>query len=43
MVLRAAQNGEVPTTETRHIGPALLFGRLWKQIGIDQVINDLVP
>jgi transposase len=42
MVLRAAQNGEVPTTETRHIGPALLFGRLWKQIGIDQVINDLV-
>ena len=39
-VLGAHQRGESITTRTTRIGPALIFERLWRQLGIDQVLND---
>ena len=39
-VLGAHQRGESITTRTTRIGPALMFERLWRQLGIDQVLND---
>ena len=39
-VLGAHQSGESITTRTTRIGPALMFERLWRQLGIDQVLND---
>ncbi|SCC81656.1 hypothetical protein GA0071312_2613 [Saliniramus fredricksonii] len=40
MVLDAINNGDVARYEARRIGGPLLFGRLWQQLGIDQVIAD---
>lgn len=37
----AHANGEAVTTRTRIIGPALIFERLWHELGIDTVINKL--
>ena len=40
MVLDAINNGDAARYEARRIGGPLLFGRLWQQLGIDQVIAD---
>lgn len=40
-VLGAHERGESLTAITRHIGPALIFGRLWRELGADGVIRDL--
>ena len=41
MVLSAHRQGETLTTTTRRMGPALLFERLWQELGIAKVINRL--
>jgi transposase len=40
-VLGAQANGQTVTTRTRIIGPALIFERLWQELGIDAVIDEL--
>ena len=40
-VLGAHERGESITARARRIGPALIFGRLWRELGIGQVIRDL--
>jgi len=40
-VLGAHERGESVLARCRHIGPALIFGRLWRQLGIGGVIDDL--
>jgi hypothetical protein len=40
-VLGAHQRGESVTARARRIGPALIFGRLWRELGIGQVIREL--
>jgi transposase len=40
-VLGAHRNGEAVTTQTRIVGPALIFERLWKELGVDEVIDQL--
>lgn len=42
MVLNAHRQGDVPTVRTTRIGPALVFGRLWEQLHIPQVIRQLL-
>jgi transposase len=42
MVLAAHRGGECPAMQTRCIGPALLFGRLWEELHIPQVIRQLL-
>ena len=42
MVLAAHRNGEAPALRTRHIGPALVFGRLWEELHMPQVIQRLL-
>jgi len=32
-------SGELEALSTRRIGPALVFGRLWRELGIDRVLN----
>lgn len=41
-VLGAHQRGESVTTRTRRVGPALIFERLWRELGIDRVLNGLL-
>ena len=41
MVLDAARSGEAPAVTVRHIGPALLFERLWVDTGCHSVIAAL--
>ena len=41
MVLSAHRDGEAPTVNTRRIGPALVFGRLWEELEFPQVISHL--
>ena len=41
MVLSAHRRGKVPAIRHRRIGPALIFGRLWDQLQIPQVIGRL--
>jgi len=41
-VLDAHKHGTLPPAETIKIGPVKVFGRLWKQIGIDKVIKELL-
>jgi len=41
-VLDAHKHGTLPPAETIKIGPAKVFGRLWKQTGIDKVIKELL-
>lgn len=42
LVLAAHREGETPAISTRRIGPALVFGRLWEQLQIPQVIRRLL-
>ena len=42
MVLSAHRQGEVPAIRHRRIGPALIFGRLWDELHIPQVIERLL-
>jgi transposase len=41
-VLGAYENGQVETTATRKIGPALIFERLWRNVGIGKVLSHLL-
>jgi len=41
MVLDAARSGDAPAIAVRHIGPALLFERLWQETGCQDVIAGL--
>lgn len=41
-VLDAHKNGKCTTTSTKKIGPVLLLQRLWKEIGIDTVLQSLL-
>lgn len=42
MVLNAHRQGDAPSVRTTRIGPALVFGRLWEQLQIPQVIHQLL-
>ena len=42
LVLAAHRQRETPAISTRRIGPALVFGRLWEQLQIPQVIRRLL-
>jgi len=41
-VLGASQNAQARTGKSCTIGPALIFDRLWQQIGIDKVLTGLL-
>jgi len=40
-VLGAIERGQAVDATTRHIGPALIFERLWRELGVGQVIEEL--
>jgi hypothetical protein len=42
MVLAAHREGQAPAVCTRRIGPALVFGRLWEELRIPQVMQRLL-
>jgi hypothetical protein len=42
LLLSAHAQGRLPTITTRRIGPALIFQRLWQQIGCQHVIEQLL-
>jgi hypothetical protein len=42
LLLSAHAQGQLPTITTRRIGPALVFQRLWQQIGCPRVIEQLL-
>src|ERR1700722_19224494 len=42
LVLSAHAKGRLPVIRTSHIGPALIFGRLWQQTGCQRVIKQLL-
>ena len=42
LLLSAHAKGQLPTITTRHIGPALVFERLWQQTGCRHVIEQLL-
>ena len=42
LVLSAHAKGHLPVVTTTHIGPALIFGRLWEQTGCQRVIKKLL-
>jgi transposase len=42
MVLSAHRRGDVPAIRNSRIGPALIFGRLWNELHIPQVIERLL-
>src|SRR3954470_20358583 len=42
LLLSAHAQGQLPTINTRRIGPALIFERLWQQTGAQQVIKQLL-
>ena len=42
MVLAAHRQGKTPSIHTRRIGPAMVFGRLWDELHIPQVIERLL-
>src|SRR5512144_1081168 len=42
LLLSAHAKGQLPTITTRHIGPALVFERLWQQTGCQLVIEQLL-
>ena len=39
-IQEAHENGELEALSTRRIGPALVFGRLWKELKIDRILTD---
>src|SRR5947209_3341930 len=42
LLLSAHAKGQLPSITTRHIGPALIFERLWQQAGCQRVIGELL-
>src|SRR5574339_101335 len=42
LLLSAHAKGQLPTANTRRIGPALIFQRLWQQTGCQRVIQQLL-
>jgi Transposase DDE domain len=42
LLLSAHAKGHLPSITTRHIGPALIFQRLWQQTGCRRVIEQLL-
>jgi transposase len=42
LLLSAHAKGQLPSITTRHIGPALVFERLWQQTGCQRVISQLL-
>ena len=42
LLLSAHAKGQLPVIKTNHIGPALIFGRLWEQTGCQRVIKKLL-
>ena len=42
LLLSAHSKGRLPVIRTSHIGPALIFGRLWQQTGCQRVIKQLL-
>jgi hypothetical protein len=42
LVLTAHREGQAPSIRSRRIGPALVFGRLWEELQIPQVIQRLL-
>jgi len=42
MVLAAHRQGKTPSIHTRRIGPAMVFGRLWDELHIPQVLQRLL-
>ena len=42
MVLAAHRQGKTPSIHTRRIGPAMVFGRLWDELQIPQVLQRLL-
>ena len=42
LLLSAHRQGDAPAVGTKHIGPALVFGRLWEELRIPQVIKRLL-
>jgi transposase len=42
LLLSAHAKGQVPVITTRHIGPALIFERLWRETGCQRVIEQLL-
>ncbi len=41
-VLDAHRKGEAPSVQTKRIGPDLVFGKVWKQLAIADVINSML-
>ena len=39
-IQEAHANGELEVLSTKHIGPALVFGRLWQELKLDHIISD---
>ena len=39
-IQEAHANGELEALSTRRIGPALVFGRLWKELKLDRILTD---
>ncbi|MFC1835806.1 IS1634 family transposase [Thermodesulfobacteriota bacterium] len=42
MVIEAHSRGDLPAVCTRHIGPGLIFERLWKETGLRSVVEKLL-
>jgi hypothetical protein len=42
LVLTAHRNGRVPAINNRHIGPPLIFERLWRETGCQQILAQLL-
>ena len=42
LLLSAQQRGEAPVIGTRHLGPALIFERLWRETGCQAAIQELL-
>lgn len=42
MLVTAHQRGEAPVVRTQRIGPALVFGRLWKDLGLPEIFERLL-
>jgi hypothetical protein len=42
LLLSAHAKGRLPVVNTTHIGPSLIFGRLWQQAGCQRVIKKLL-
>src|ERR1019366_5517937 len=42
LVLAAHAKGQLPSITTRHVGPVLIFERLWRETGCQKVITQLL-